>query len=44
VRSAVTGTVMRPDTLRQYASEAGFSRVDILLIEHDFFGFYRLAD
>ena len=41
--SAATGTVMRPDTLRAYASEAGFERVEILPIENDFFRFYRLA-
>jgi 2-polyprenyl-3-methyl-5-hydroxy-6-metoxy-1,4-benzoquinol methylase len=41
--SAATGTVMRPETLRRYAREAGFSRVDVLPIEHDFFRFYRLS-
>jgi hypothetical protein len=40
--SAGTGTVMRPDTLRRYAREAGFSDVEILPIEHDFFRMYRL--
>src|SRR5262249_43083862 len=40
--SAATGTVMRPDTLRSYSSEAGFEQVEILPIEHDFFRFYRL--
>jgi 2-polyprenyl-3-methyl-5-hydroxy-6-metoxy-1,4-benzoquinol methylase len=40
--SAATGTVMRPETLRRYASEAGFRAVEILPIEHDFFWFYRL--
>jgi hypothetical protein len=40
--SAATGTVMRTDTLRQYASEAGFSRVEVLPVEHDFFRLYRL--
>jgi 2-polyprenyl-3-methyl-5-hydroxy-6-metoxy-1,4-benzoquinol methylase len=40
--TAATGTVMRPDTLRQYASEAGFASVEILPIEHDLFRFYRL--
>jgi hypothetical protein len=34
---------MRPDTLRRYASEAGFSQVEILPIHHDFFRFYRLT-
>ncbi len=40
--SAGTGTVMRPDTVRRYASEAGFREVEILPIEHPFFRFYRL--
>jgi len=40
--SAETGTVMRPDTLRGYAREAGFRRVDILPIDHFFFRLYRL--
>ena len=37
-----TGTVMRADTLRRYATEAGFADVEVLLIEHDVFRFYRL--
>lgn len=37
-----TGTVMRPDTLEEYASEAGFSNVEVLPIENLFFRFYRL--
>lgn len=41
--SAATGTVMRPETLRRYAAEAGFSRVEILPIAHDFWRFYRLV-
>ena len=40
--SAETGTVMRPDTLRAYAREAGFKSVEILPIENYFFRFYRL--
>jgi len=40
--SAATGTVMRPSTLRQYALEAGFSDIETLPIENDFFRFYRL--
>ena len=40
--SAATGTVMRPDTLRRYAAEAGFHTTEILSIPHDFFRFYRL--
>jgi len=41
--SVGTGTVMRPDTVRRFASEAGFSGVDLLPIEHPFFRFYRLT-
>jgi 2-polyprenyl-3-methyl-5-hydroxy-6-metoxy-1,4-benzoquinol methylase len=39
--TAATGTVMRPDTLRQYALEAGFRDVEVLPIEHEQFRFYR---
>jgi len=41
--SAGTGTVMRPDTLRTYAREAGFTQVEVLPIEHDFFRLYLLS-
>lgn len=41
--SAGTGTVIRPDTVRGYASDAGFQRTDVLPIEHDFWRFYRLV-
>jgi 2-polyprenyl-3-methyl-5-hydroxy-6-metoxy-1,4-benzoquinol methylase len=41
--SAATGTVMRPDTFRRYAREAGFEGVEVLdQIPHDFLRFYRL--
>ena len=40
--SAETGTVMRPDTLRDYAQQSGFHGVEILPIENYFFRFYRL--
>ena len=40
--SAETGTVLRPDTLRRYAGEAGFRRTEILPIDNLFFRFYRL--
>ena len=40
--SAGTGTVMRPDTLRRYALEAGFRDVVVLPIENYFYTFYRL--
>jgi 2-polyprenyl-3-methyl-5-hydroxy-6-metoxy-1,4-benzoquinol methylase len=41
--SAGTGTVMRPDTFRSYATAAGFGRIDILPIDHDLFRFYHLV-
>jgi 2-polyprenyl-3-methyl-5-hydroxy-6-metoxy-1,4-benzoquinol methylase len=41
--SAGTGTVMRPATLRRYATTAGFSGVEILPIENDLWRFYRLV-
>ena len=40
--SAATGTVMRAETLRRYAREAGFSDVEIVPIENYFFRFYQL--
>ncbi len=40
--SAATGTVIRPETVRRYAGDAGFARVETLPIEHDVFRFYRL--
>jgi 2-polyprenyl-3-methyl-5-hydroxy-6-metoxy-1,4-benzoquinol methylase len=40
---AGTGAVMRPDTVRRYATEAGFSGFEVLPIENDFFRFYRLS-
>lgn len=40
--SAGTGTVMRADTLRRYAADAGFCDVEILPIDNYFFRFYRL--
>ena len=39
--SAGTGTVMRPDRLRQYAREAGFTDIEILPVENDLWRFYR---
>ena len=41
--TAATGTVMRADTLRGYAREAGFAAVEVLPVEHDFFRFYGLT-
>jgi hypothetical protein len=40
--SAGTGTAIRAGTVRAYASAAGFTAVEELPIEHDFWRFYRL--
>jgi 2-polyprenyl-3-methyl-5-hydroxy-6-metoxy-1,4-benzoquinol methylase len=40
--AAGTGTVIRADTVRRYASEAGFSSCEVLPIENDFWRFYLL--
>jgi SAM-dependent methyltransferase len=40
--TAATGAVMRPGTLRAYALEAGFSGMEVLPIETEFWRFYRL--
>jgi 2-polyprenyl-3-methyl-5-hydroxy-6-metoxy-1,4-benzoquinol methylase len=40
--AAGTGTVMRADTLRRYADEAGFSSCEVLPIEADTWRFYLL--
>lgn len=40
--SACTGTVMRIDTLRQYARQAGFREVEVLPVENFLFRLYRL--
>ncbi|HEV3362651.1 MAG TPA: class I SAM-dependent methyltransferase, partial [Acidimicrobiia bacterium] len=37
-----TGTVIRTNTLRRYAGDAGFSAVDVLDVEHPQFRLYRL--
>jgi 2-polyprenyl-3-methyl-5-hydroxy-6-metoxy-1,4-benzoquinol methylase len=42
--AVATGTVMRPDTLRAYAQQAGFSTVEVLPIANDMWRFYRLSD
>lgn len=39
---AGTGTVIRADTIRRYASDAGFSTVEVLDVEHPQFRLYRL--
>ena len=38
-----TGTVIRPNTLRRYAADAGFTDVEVLDVEHPQFFLYRLA-
>ncbi|MCP5117635.1 MAG: class I SAM-dependent methyltransferase [bacterium] len=40
--SAGTGTCMRPDTLRDYARQAGFRDIEVLPVENLFFRAYRL--
>ncbi len=40
--SVATGTVMRRPVFEQYAFDAGFTDVEVLPIENDFFRFYRL--
>jgi SAM-dependent methyltransferase len=41
--AAGTGTVMRSETVRRYAGEAGFGRFEVLPIENDFYRFYLMA-
>jgi 2-polyprenyl-3-methyl-5-hydroxy-6-metoxy-1,4-benzoquinol methylase len=40
--SAALGTALRADTVSRLASEAGFTGVDVLAVENDFFRLYRL--
>jgi 2-polyprenyl-3-methyl-5-hydroxy-6-metoxy-1,4-benzoquinol methylase len=40
--SAAIGTVIRSSTVRELAAEAGFSAIDVLPVENDFFRLYRL--
>jgi trans-aconitate methyltransferase len=40
--SAALGTVMRTSTVRELAAKAGYTRVDVLPVENDFFRLYRL--
>ena len=40
--SAATGTVIRPDTVRRYARDAGFSAVEVLPVESVAFRLYLL--
>jgi len=41
--AAGTGTVLGPATLRAYAEDAGFQRVEVLPIENPLWRFYRLT-
>ena len=40
--SAALGTVLRADTVRRLAAEAGYAGVEVLPVENDFFRMYRL--
>jgi 2-polyprenyl-3-methyl-5-hydroxy-6-metoxy-1,4-benzoquinol methylase len=41
--TAATGTIMRPATLRRYATDAGFAEVRVLPIDTDYWRFYQLV-
>ena len=41
--SAAIGTVIRSETVRQLAQDAGFARVDVLPVDGGFFQLYRLG-
>jgi SAM-dependent methyltransferase len=41
--AAGTGTVMRPDVLREYARAAGFREVELLPVDDSWSAFYRLV-
>jgi 2-polyprenyl-3-methyl-5-hydroxy-6-metoxy-1,4-benzoquinol methylase len=41
--TAATGAVMRPDTLRRYARQAGFRELEVLPVEAGMLRFYRLT-
>ena len=41
--AAGTGTVIRPDTVREYATDAGFTGFEITPIAHDLWRFYLLT-
>ena len=40
--STGTGTLLRPGAVRDYAVQAGYTRVDTLPIEHDLWRLYHL--
>ena len=41
--SAATGAAMTPSTFKGYAKEAGFSKIDVLPIDHFIWKFYMLS-
>jgi hypothetical protein len=41
--SAATGAMFRPETMRRYAADAGYAKVEVVPIEHDLFRFYVLT-
>jgi hypothetical protein len=41
--AAGTGTVIRPNTVRRYAAEAGFAGCETLPIDEKFWRFYLLT-
>jgi len=42
-RTAATGAVLRPATLRRFAREAGFGNVEVLPLQTQSWRFYRLT-
>ena len=40
--AAATGTLIRPETVRRYAREAGFAEVDVLPVDNASFRLYLL--
>lgn len=41
--TVATGTVMRTSVLESYAKQAGFTKVEVLPVEHEMWRFYRLS-
>jgi hypothetical protein len=41
--AAGTGTVMREDTVRAYAQQAGFTKVAVAPVDNEFWRFYLLT-
>jgi hypothetical protein len=40
--AAGTGAVMRPDTVRRYATDAGYTSFEVLAVVNDVWRFYLL--